>query len=114
MSDVTLRQATSLTIHPLWNGDFADGHDLAIVRLTAGSTNGVTPVQVGSPWNLSYYAARTPATIVGHGARSWGGPSTVELRAVDTVLRSDDWMDDIYNPWVLVRPLEQRAGDRRR
>ncbi len=97
--DVTLRQATSLTVHPLWNGDFADGHDLAIVRLTAGSTNGVTPVQVGSPWNLSYYAAGTPATIVGHGARSWGGPSTTELRAVDTVLHSDDWMDDIYNPW---------------
>ena len=97
--DVTLRQATGLLVHPLWNGDLSDGHDLAIVWLTPGSTNGVAPVQVGSPWDASYYAANFPATIVGHGRTHWEGQSTTELRAVDTVLRSDDWMDDIYNPW---------------
>ena len=31
--------------------------------------------------------------------RTGAAQSTTELRAVDTVLRSDDWMDDIYNPW---------------
>jgi hypothetical protein len=97
--DVSPRSATSITIHPLWNGDEVDGHDLAIVRLTPGSTVGVPNVQVGSPFNTSYYAPNTPATIVGHGATSPGGPTSAGLRAVDTVLRSDDYMDDVYNPW---------------
>ena len=91
----------SLTIHPLWNGDFADGHDLAVIRVAPGSTDlaGITPLQVGSPWNTSYYAANQPATIVGHGATYDGGPVTPELRAVDTVVRSDSYMDDVYNEW---------------
>lgn len=99
ISDAFSRSVTNITVHPLWNGDLADAHDLAILNLTPGATAGVNPIQVGSPWNGSYYAANTPAAIVGHGATHGGGSATSELRAVDTVLRSDDYMDDIYNPW---------------
>ncbi len=42
---------------------------------------------------------------------------TSELRAVDTVLRSDHWMDDIYNHWYWFdgwnEPLHIGAGDSR-
>jgi hypothetical protein len=99
VSDVNLRHAVSITIHPLWDGDEVDGHDLAIIELTPGATAGVPNIQVGSPYNTSYYAPNTPATIVGHGRTSPSSSDSVELRAVDTVLRSDDYMDDVYNPW---------------
>jgi V8-like Glu-specific endopeptidase len=99
VSDVNPRSATAITIHPLWNGDLEDGHDLALVDLTPGATAGITPVQVGSPWNTGYYAPGFPATIVGHGKTSGGGSTSAQLRAVDTELRSDGHMDDIYNKW---------------
>ncbi len=115
--DVTLRQATDVRVHPLWNGNPGDGHDLGLITLTPNSTNDVAPVQVGSPWDESYLAANVPATIVGHGATAWGGEVTPELRAVDTVLRSDDWMDDIYNHLYWFdhwnEPLHIGAGDSR-
>lgn len=94
----------SLTIHPLWNGDVTDGHDLAIIRVQPGSTRlaGIVPIQVGSPWDSSYYAADTPATMLGRGSTYPGGPVTEELRRVDTVLRSDSYMDDVFRVlWVL-------------
>jgi V8-like Glu-specific endopeptidase len=106
----------SLTVHPLYNGDAHDGHDLAIIRVGAGLTDaaGITPIQVGSPWNPTYYAPDTPATIIGQGATQSGGPSTSRLRAVETVLRSDGYMDDIYNKWYSwdhwVEPLMIGAG----
>ncbi len=99
VSDVTPRAATGFVIHPLWTGEESDGHDLALIDLTPGSTAGVPNIQVGSPWNTSYYAANTPATIVGHGRTCASCSTSAQLRAVDTVLRSDDFMDDIYNPW---------------
>jgi hypothetical protein len=30
VSDVFPRSVTNITVHPLWNGDLVDGHDLAI------------------------------------------------------------------------------------
>ena len=63
------------------------------------ATAGVPTIQVGSPFNTGYYAPGFPATIVGHGRTSAGSPTSSVLRAVDTVLRSDGYMDDIYNPW---------------
>jgi hypothetical protein len=115
--DVTRRQATAVLVHPLWNGNPTDGHDLGLITLTAHSTDDVVPVQAGSPWDDSYLAADVPATIVGHGATAWGGEATSELRAVDTVLRSDHWMDDIYNHWYWFdgwnEPLHIGAGDSR-
>jgi Trypsin len=91
--------AVAITIHPLWNGDVVDGHDLAIVTLPPATTIGVPNVQVGSPFDASYYAPNTPATIVGHGSTTPSGPVSPTLQAANTVLRSDDYMDDIYNPW---------------
>lgn len=99
IGDVNPVGVSSITVHPLWNGDFAHGHDLAILRLVPGSTAGVPTIQVGAPFNPEYYAANRPAAIVGHGATSPDGPATYELRAVDTILRSDSDMSDIYDPW---------------
>jgi hypothetical protein len=88
-----------ITVHPLWNGTYGDGHDLAVIALPAGSTAGVTPIQVGTPFSSSVYAAGTPAWILGHGATVGGGPGTAELRAANVPIRSDDDMGSIYDPW---------------
>jgi Trypsin/PASTA domain len=89
-------------IHPRWNGDWFDGHDLALIHLQAGATAGVPSVQVGAPWQPALYAAGTEAIIMGTGRTSANGPLSGGLLAADTPLRSDDYMDDIFNSpiWV--------------
>jgi hypothetical protein len=111
-----------IVVHPLWNGSFSDGHDLALLRVDRSATVGdptnsqlrvpldcgpnspnpfgrTHPVQVGAPFDAGAYAAGTDATMVGHGWTSGSsGPGTIELRDVHSILRSDDDMDDIYNP----------------
>jgi hypothetical protein len=101
----------------LWNGEVDEGHDLALVRLPrdviTGTTGtyepverggdpslGVQPVQVGAPFDPGAYAAGTEAFMVGRGHDSSFDPSPEQLRDLDTVLRSDDDMDDIYNAWI--------------
>jgi trypsin len=91
--------AIGLTVHPLWDGDPSDGHDLAIVRLEPFATTGVTPVQVGAPWDPIVYSTGMPATMVGHGSTTPDGHSTVDLRALNTSIRSDSDMDDVFNRW---------------
>lgn len=91
--------AIELKIHPLWNKDVADGHDLAIVTLPPGSTKGYEPIQIGSPYDADVYKPGTESILIGHGAKSPDGDSTEELFAVDTPIRSDEYMDDIYNRW---------------
>jgi hypothetical protein len=86
-------------VHPLWTGDWVYGHDLALVWLGTNATAGVSPIQVGSPWEPWRYAAATEATIMGRGRISPSGPDSPVLLAADTPLRSDDYMDDIFNPW---------------
>jgi hypothetical protein len=102
VNDARSEGALSLSVHPLWDGDVADGHDLAIIALSSGATAGVAPVQVGSPFDTSVYAANTSAWILGHGATSAGGPQTAELRTANVAIRSDDDMADIYDSsfWV--------------
>ena len=91
--------AQNVSVHPLWNGDPSDGHDLAVIRLPGGTTPGITPVTVGAPGDQGAYAAGTEVFFAGHGWTGAGGARTPELRELHTVLRSDDAMDDVYNPW---------------
>jgi len=98
--------AVELRIHPLWDGDVTNGHDLALLRIPNGSAHCVgssgnqiypRPIQVGDVSDTGAYAAGTPATIVGHGATKAGGSATKELRYLWTSIRSDSDMSDIYD-----------------
>src|SRR5262245_8539942 len=94
--------ATDLIMHPLWDEDYTHGHDLALLRVATGvtvATDTVRNVQVGAPADPGAYANGVIATVVGHGATHEGGPLTTELNDLNTPLHSDDYMDDIYNPW---------------
>ena len=98
--------ATQLIMHPLWDEDVSDGHDLALVRVPNEATDpvgtvipGAEKVQVGAPADPGAYADGVIATVVGHGATHEGGPLTTELNDLNTPLHSDAYMDDIYNPW---------------
>src|SRR5262249_23314666 len=98
--------ATKLIMHPLWDGDVSHGHDLALVRVPNEATDpvgtvipGAAKVQVGAPADAGAYADGGIATVVGQGATNEGGPLTKELNDLNTPLHSDDYMDDIYNPW---------------
>ncbi|MBV9039550.1 MAG: trypsin-like serine protease [Acidimicrobiia bacterium] len=98
--------AVELRIHPLRDGDWSNGHDLALVRIPNGTAHCVgptgsqvypKPVQVGDVSDTAAYAAGAAATIVGHGATSSGGKVTNELRYLWTSLRSDGDMSDVYD-----------------
>ena len=105
--DVCNVSAVELRIHPLWDGDVTNGHDLALVRIPNGSAHCANPsgssqiypkpVQVGDVSDTAAYAAGAPATIVGHGATKSGGGATKELRYLWTSLRSDSDMSDTYD-----------------
>jgi len=95
-----------LRIHPLWDGDWSNGHDLALLRIPAGSAHCVgpsgnqiypTPIQVGDVSDTGAYAAGAPATVLGHGETSPGGKPTTDLRYLWTSIRSDSAMSDIYD-----------------
>jgi trypsin len=100
--------ATSILVHPNYNGDLTEGHDLALVRFAAANTGGITPIQVGAPWDSAAYAAGNAATIMGVGGINGDADGLGILRAVGTVLRSDDYMEDYYNPWYW---LDDWLGD---
>ncbi|MBV9933451.1 MAG: trypsin-like serine protease [Actinobacteria bacterium] len=91
--------ATSITIHPLYNGNADEGHDLALVGISGNASSGVPVVRVGSPWDGDAYAVNTPATLVGHGSTSASGATSPDLQVLQTVLHSDDYMAGIYDPW---------------
>lgn len=100
--------ATALIMHPLWDGKVEHGHDLALLRIPGYATDAgggiaeAMKVQVGAPADPGAYAVGVTATVVGHGATHEGGGVTPELRDLHTPLHSDDYMDDIYNPWYWV------------
>jgi hypothetical protein len=98
--------AVELRIHPLWDGDWSNGHDLALVRIPDGTAHCVgpsgnqlypKPIQVGDVSDTGAYAADVPATIIGHGATTSGGNVTTELRYLWTSIRSDSAMSDVYD-----------------
>src|SRR4051794_20042733 len=101
--------AVELRIHPLWDGDWSNGHDLALLRIPTGSAHCVgpsgdpsnqmypRPVQVGDVSDTGAYAAGAPATALGHGETSSGGTATTELRYLWSSIRTDSAMSDIYD-----------------
>lgn len=91
--------ATFLVTNPQFNGDVKDGHDLALVEVPAASTVGITPVQVGSPWNESVFQPGTPVTLMGTGITAGGAHDNNVFRSVETTVRSDADMDDVFNRW---------------
>jgi len=105
-------------VHPRFNGHTTDGHDLALVRVAESYTYSIPWIQVGAPGDPDAYVPGTLATIMGHGRTSAGGKDSVQLRAVNSVLRSDDYMDDLYNKWYWFDywpdPLVIGAGASRR
>jgi trypsin/ricin-type beta-trefoil lectin protein len=83
--------------HPLWNGNSDDGHDLALVLVPEKVTNGIRPIQVGSPWDAKPYAPGTLAIIMGTGLSTPTSQFSPGFRVVNTVVRPEDYMADIYN-----------------
>jgi Trypsin/PASTA domain len=84
--------------HPLYDGNGQDGHDLALLNVNVDATAGAVPIQVGAPWDWQLYRAGTPATIMGTGRPSPSG-SSGDFRVAGTVVQSDDYMSDIFDPW---------------
>lgn len=97
ISDTTSASATGLVIHPLWNGHVADGHDLALVSVAEAATAGVKPLQVGDPRDDDIYAPGRHALTVGRGRTTPNGTVSSTLQQLETTLRSDSYMDDVYN-----------------
>jgi len=98
--------AIELRLHPLWDGDWSNGHDLALLRIPNGTAHCVGPagnqiyphpVQVGDVSDSGAYAAGAPATVLGHGATRKKGKATPTLRYLWTTLRSDGDMSDVYD-----------------
>ena len=93
------RQVRSITLHPSWDENGDNGHDLALLELT-GAVTGVAPVALIQPGR---------ALAVGTGARAigWGRDvageypdrlqwAAVEVAASDTATRCADWSTNLY------------------
>lgn len=109
----TLHQSLSpspiaMKIHPLWNGDVHDGHDLAILTLPPFTTSHITPVAVGAPFDHSAFAPRRDAWTVGKGRTSQNTPTDGKLRELHTVLRSNSDMRSAYDKWYWFDPWKDR------
>ena len=90
---------TQMVIHPLWDGDTDHGHDLALLHLPTGTDHGLTPIQVGAPFDPEAYKAENFAAAVGIGHTGPGGHVDGTVRMVTMRIKSDDYMDDLYDPW---------------
>jgi hypothetical protein len=69
------------------------------LHVSSTATSGIAPLRVGSPNDAGAYAPDTPATVIGQGFTTPDGNLPLTPMQLDTVLRSDDFMDDLYNPW---------------
>jgi hypothetical protein len=104
---------TSLLVrHPLYNKP-TEGHDLALILLPTAATSGLTKIQAGAPWDPGVYAAGSQALVMGTGYTTYFGDFD-GFRTSYTELRSDGYMDGIYNPsyWFddWLEPLMIGAG----
>jgi hypothetical protein len=89
-----------IILHPQWAG-VGGIHDLALVHLKDGVVPNVDPIELGAPLDPGAFAANTPATAMGYG--DVGGPTPLpnsDFNVVNTVLRSDDDMRDVFPDWV--------------
>src|SRR5262249_45123061 len=72
-------------------------HDLALINTVRPDGAGHTIV-VGAPWHPAAYADNYPATIMGIGLKAANGDQD-GFRVAQTVIRSDAYMNDIFDPW---------------
>jgi hypothetical protein len=91
--------STYVAVHPLWDGDGGDGHDLAVVEVPASATAGIPRIQTGSPFDSTPYLPGTGATIMGRGVDFPGDPQDFQFRTAHTEIRSDDEMEAIFDPF---------------
>ena len=94
----TSHSAVEVIVHPLWDGDAGNGHDLALLRLPPGASAGADVVQVGSPFRPVAYEVGRSVELVGHGATSSDGTAGL-MMDVTMPIRSDGDMESIYDPW---------------
>jgi hypothetical protein len=92
-------RAASVVVHPLYDGDAHNGYDLAILHVPGNNTAGLPTAETGSAWNASAYAPGTAVTLMGTGTTNSGQDSDGRFRTVETTIRSDDDMDDVFNRW---------------
>lgn len=90
--------AQEVRIHPLWNGDVTDGHDLALLRVDPRRTTDMTPIRVGAPFDFGAARVGDDAVVVGTGRPAPDQPAGF-LNMATLVIRSDDHMSGIYEPW---------------
>lgn len=91
-----------IRLHPRWTGDPTDGYDVALLRVDRNAISAPV-VGVGGPGDGALWAAGRAATIVGYGRLSVSGTSPDVLQKVNTVIRSDDYMDNLYGvAWGLI------------
>jgi secreted trypsin-like serine protease len=89
-----IRRPKEITVHPDWNGDPANGADIALVRLSA-PVDGVRPVEPVRPDERGLWEPGDVATVVG-----WGVPGeddkapTDDLHAVEIPIQPDSVMAD--------------------
>jgi len=90
---------TQIVLHPLWDGDTTHGHDLALLRIPAGLTDGIPTIQAGAPFDTGAYAAENFAAAVGIGLTGPDEPSDDDIRMVTMRIKSDSDMEGLYDPW---------------
>jgi hypothetical protein len=89
-----------IVVHPLWNGDFAGAHDLAILEIDPFIMLGFETPQVGSPATSAPYLPGTPAFIVGFGKTSASSDTSPDKAQFASVyIRTDEHMEDLYDPF---------------
>jgi hypothetical protein len=104
-------------LHPLFDGLTADGHDLALLGVPATATAGITPIQVGLPWDEGFFQPGETAIRLGVGSAGSKSGSD-RLRTADTVLRADDDVTARYHrtyggtKWIGELMLGAEAAER--
>jgi hypothetical protein len=94
-------ETTHVAVHPLYDGNTENGHDLALLQVPADSTEGITPIVVGSPWDGQVYDHGNPAVALGIGRYESEG-SPVRFRASEMTVGSDQDMAAFFEPrrWI--------------
>jgi hypothetical protein len=94
-------QAMAVVRHPLYDGEPGNGHDLAMIQVPTGASEGIVPIVVGDPFSGDIYHDGLEATALGIGR--YDDPySDVRLRTSDTVVSTDEQMAALYEPkrWI--------------
>lgn len=94
------RQVRRVIMHPSYNGDPADGYDIALLELTSPLTfgAGVQPIPITTTGDeqAGVTSAGSVATVSGWGATREGGSGSSTLRAVSVPVVSNAQASQLY------------------